>query len=47
MSTDESVLSFDFTEESVNAPREHNLWIREVPFERLKYNDGSLIFNNT
>ena len=43
ISTDESVPCFDFTEESVNAPLEHNLWIREV----LKYNDGYLIFNYT
>ena len=29
ISTDESVPCFDFTEESVNASREHNFWIRE------------------
>ena len=41
---EESVPFFDFTEESVNVPREHNFWIR---LKRLKYNDGFLIFNYT
>ena len=41
ISTDESVPCLDFTEESLNALRERNFCIHE----RLKYNDGSLIFN--